>query len=256
MSVNSNIYNNRNPNIKYNIQNLFVNAKIASLLKKGGSVHRTDIFPGVIDTNANLDNMSPRKKKKKIKKHQDGGEIEVVEYNPVVLSLKKLDYPELNSINTKTLDVSSLSFDKFIPPSINNTHVQENYPINPNISLEDLLKQEGVNARVSSGYRKGAMSKNGHKSNHSHLNSDGTPGAYDIVPNDGNFENLRKEIYGNPRIISWLKAKGWGILEETTSDIMKKTGATGKHWHFGPDTAAIDMSKKNGINYAKFGGLL
>nr|DAS31884.1 MAG TPA: hypothetical protein [Bacteriophage sp.] len=67
--------------------------------------------------------MSPRKKKKKIKKHQDGGEIEVVEYNPIVLSLKKLDYPELNNINTKTLDVSGLSFDKFTSPSINNTHV-------------------------------------------------------------------------------------------------------------------------------------
>jgi hypothetical protein len=24
---------------------------------------------------------------------------------------------------------------------------------------------------------------------------------------------------------------------------MRKTGATGKHWHFGPDTAAINMSK-------------
>lgn len=250
------MYNNKNPNIKNNIQKLFTSAKITSILKKGGNVHRTDIFPGVIDTNANLDNMSPRKKKKKIKKHQDGGEIEAVEYDPVVVSLKKLDYPELNSINTKTLDVSGLSFDKFIPPSINNARIQTNMQINPNISLEDLLKQEGVNAKITSGYRKGAVSKNGNKSNHSHLQEDGTAGAYDVVPTDGNFENLRKEIYGNPRIVSWLKAKGWGILEETTPDIMRKTGATGKHWHFGPDTAAIDMSIKNGINYTKFGGLL
>lgn len=256
MSINNIIYNNRNPNIRHNIQNLFVNAKITSILKKGGNIHRTDVFPGVIDTNSNFDNMNPRKKKKKIKKHQDGGSIEAVEYNPIVLSLKKLDYPELNNISTKTLDISRLNFDKFIPPSINNTRVQENYPINPNISLEDLLKQEGVNARISSGYRKGSITKNGHKSNHSHLNSDGTPGAYDVIPNDGNFENLRKQIYGNPRIVSWLKAKGWGILEETTPEVMSKTGATGKHWHFGPDTAAINMSKKNGINYTKLGGIL
>ena len=30
---------------------------------------------------------------------------------------------------------------------------------------------------------------------------------------------------------------------------MKKTGATGKHWHFGPDTLAKKMSENNGITY-------
>ena len=32
---------------------------------------------------------------------------------------------------------------------------------------------------------------------------------------------------------------GWGIIEETTSEVMAKTGATGKHWHFGPDSMGV-----------------
>lgn len=110
-----------------------------------------------------------------------------------------------------------------------------------NVSFSDLLKQEGIHAKITSGYRENAVAANGKPSNHSIVN-----GAYDIVPLDGySFEDLRKEIYSNPRIISWLQNKKWGILEETTPEIKSKTNATGNHWHFGPDPGALKQFNEN-----------
>ena len=108
------------------------------------------------------------------------------------------------------------------------------------ISLPDLLKQEGVDFTITSGYRPNAITKSGHKSNHS---IEG--GAYDIKPTNGKtFEDLKNEIYSNPTIVQWMNDHGWGIIEETTPEVMAKTGATGKHWHFGPDSMGVANFKK------------
>lgn len=108
------------------------------------------------------------------------------------------------------------------------------------ISLPDLLKQEGVDFTVTSSYRPNAVTKSGHKSNHS-IEGD----AYDIKPaNDKSFEDLKEQIYSNPTIIQWMNDHGWGIIEETTPEVMAKTGATGKHWHFGPDSMGVQNFKK------------
>lgn len=108
------------------------------------------------------------------------------------------------------------------------------------ISLPDLLKQEGVNFTITSGYRPNAITKSGHKSNHS---IEG--GAYDIKPTNGKtFEDLKNEIYSNPTIVQWMTDHGWGIIEETTPEVMAKTGATSKHWHFGPDSMGVTNFKK------------
>lgn len=248
-------FKNKNPIITNNLNRFICNI---DFMKSGGDVHRTDIIPGVVDSNSKLDNMKNNyktpKKKKYIKKKQEGGQIEVSEFNPIQISLKKFQYPEINYEDSDDLDLSN--FQLANTPIIINTHVQETSKTDPNLknlSLEQLLKEEGVKAKITSGFRKGAKTSQGKDSNHSHLDDNGHAGAYDIVPTDGNFENLRKEIYGNPRIVQWLKQKGWGILEETSKEVMNKTGATGKHWHFGPDTAAVNMSKQNGIDYAKLG---
>ena len=108
------------------------------------------------------------------------------------------------------------------------------------MSLPDLLKQEGVDFTITSGYRPNAVTKSGHKSNHS---IEG--GAYDIKPTNGKtFEDLKNEIYSNPTIVQWMTDHGWGIIEETTPEVMAKTGATGKHWHFGPDSMGVTNFKK------------
>ena len=226
------------------------------LFKARTDVHRTDIFPGVIDTNSKLDNMKnnykTNKKKKYIKKEQEGGTIDASEYEPIYIFQQQFNYPD---ISRQDYDQFNFTNQLYIP-SIINTRVQKKLSTNPkveNISLEQLLKEEGIQAKISSGYRPNSKTKQGKNSNHSKLDENGQAGAYDIVPLNGDFEDLRQKIYGNPRIVNWLKSKGWGILEETTSNIMHKTGASGKHWHFGPDSAAIKMSEQNGVSYAKSG---
>lgn len=116
------------------------------------------------------------------------------------------------------------------------------------LSFPTLLKQEGINIRVTSELRKGSITKSGHKSNHSYINQWGFSGACDIVPSDGNFDKLRQQIYSNPRIVAWLINHKIGVLEEITPSVMSRTGATGKHFHIGPDSWAIKMSSKY-INY-------
>lgn len=126
---------------------------------------------------------------------------------------------------------------------------EHSYSDDEDVTLPELLKEEGVRFQLTSGYREGARTKQGHKSNHSIPN-----GAYDIKPAQGeSFEDLRKQIYTNKRIRDWMNDHGWGILEETTPAVMKKTGATGKHWHFGPDSAAVQNWKSNLVRYGQNG---
>lgn len=108
------------------------------------------------------------------------------------------------------------------------------------ISLPDLLKQQGIDFTITSGYRPNAVTKSGHKSNHSI-----EEGAYDIKPANGkSFEDLKEQIYSNPTIVQWMNDHGWGIIEETTPEVMAKTGATGKHWHFGSDSMGVQNFKR------------
>ena len=50
-----------------------------------------------------------------------------------------------------------------------------------------------------------------------------------------------------------MNRHNWGIIEETTPEVMSKTGATGKHWHFGPDTMAVQNWRRNLIKYGQNG---
>ena len=115
--------------------------------------------------------------------------------------------------------------------------------IKEDIGFIDLLKEEGIPIRVTSTYRGGNS-----KSYHSKKDEHGNSMAIDIIPIDGDFDKLRNSIYNNPRITNWLRTHNIGILEEITPDVMSKTGATGKHFHVGPDKWAIRMSSMY-INY-------
>lgn len=115
-----------------------------------------------------------------------------------------------------------------------------------NLSLEEILTQEGVHYRITSGYRgkgslRNGLTKQGKRSNHNRLDERGNPMAYDVVPNGVSWKQFKKEIYGNPRIVNYLKLRNWGILDETRKDVAARTGATGSHLHIGADTWAKDM---------------
>ena len=123
-----------------------------------------------------------------------------------------------------------------------------------NVSFEDLIKQENLPIRITSGFRgagslRGGKTAQGRRSNHNRTDAHGHPMAYDIAPTSGHsFDDLRKIMYKNPRVVNWFKQRGWGILEEMqdgkrgfydTEGKFHYTGATGPHFHIGPDTHAV-----------------
>ena len=111
-------------------------------------------------------------------------------------------------------------------------------------SIADVFRDNGMYIRVTSGYRGGSRTKQGNTSYHSQKDKYGNSRAYDIVPLDGDFDKLREQIINSPKVLKWLKRHGFGILDETNPETMKKTGATGKHFHIGPDKIALDNLDK------------
>ena len=137
---------------------------------------------------------------------------------------------------------------------LTNNQVSQNSNL-ANMSFEDLIKTYNLPIQISSGYRgkngfRGGKTKSGKQSNHNKLDEHGHPMAYDIQPlvngkvdkSDSAFANLRKILANNQNVREWFKIRNWGILDETTPQMMAKTGATGKHFHIGPDRAAVRFS--------------
>lgn len=58
-------------------------------------------------------------------------------------------------------------------------------------------------------------------------------GAVDIKPGPGKTFDDLFAVMNTPQMISSLAAGGYDILDETDAATMKKTGATGKHYHVG-----------------------
>ena len=121
-----------------------------------------------------------------------------------------------------------------INPTIDN---KQNSSNNEDISedlktLIDMFNTAGIKFKVTSGFRKNAITKQGKQSHHA------TGNAIDIVPLDGNFETLANAIRNNPEIVDYMKSKGLGILDETTAEMLARTGGTGPHYHIGPDKIA------------------
>ena len=68
--------------------------------------------------------------------------------------------------------------------------------------------------------------------------------AVDIVPLDWDFNKLRQDLINNPNIREYFADNGLGIIDETTKYMMQRTGATGKHFHIGPDVLAVQTWDK------------
>lgn len=137
---------------------------------------------------------------------------------------------------------------------LTNNQVSQNSNL-ANMSFEDLIKTYNLPIQISSGYRgkngfRGGKTKSGKQSNHNKLDEHGHPMAYDIQPlvngkvdkSDSAFANLRNILANNQDVKEWFRMRDWGILDETTPQMMAKTGATGKHFHIGPDRSAVRFS--------------
>lgn len=98
--------------------------------------------------------------------------------------------------------------------------------------IKSILDRYLTDYRITSAYRgnNNKVGKLGGKSAHAHLLDDGSSAALDIVSSDMN--RLRQEL-ANPQLQKELAAAGFGILDETDPVTMKRTGATGAHFHVG-----------------------
>lgn len=120
-------------------------------------------------------------------------------------------------------------------------------------TIEDVFKAAGLthinNKRIIMGnpnLRPQNASYGVINSNHKIKGTDGTANARDISIENGDikdYEELKRQILNNPLIMAGLQAKGWGILNEVTPEILSRTNGTGKHFHLGPDSSAIRTLK-------------
>ena len=103
--------------------------------------------------------------------------------------------------------------------------------------LPKMLRKAGLNIKVTSGYRPaGTVGTAGQRSwHHRH-------GAVDIVP-QGNttFEDIENVLHNNPAIRQYMLSHNFGLIDESgrtpeSKLTMKKTGATGAHFHIGKDS--------------------
>lgn len=100
--------------------------------------------------------------------------------------------------------------------------------------LLDAFADAGISLRITSGTRPGARTKQGKQSWHA------LGRALDITPIEGQtFEDLAKAIRNSPDLVAYMKEHGYGIYDETTPEVLARTGGTGAHWHLGPDRNAI-----------------
>ncbi len=100
----------------------------------------------------------------------------------------------------------------------------------------DALSNAGISFRVTSGVRPGALTAQGRQSHHANGN------AVDIVIDD--YEDAKRKIKASKELQDVFNTNKWGILEETTPDVLARTKGTGPHWHIGLDNIAIENFKR------------
>jgi len=111
-----------------------------------------------------------------------------------------------------------------------------NYNVGNMQKVIDAFSDAGINIRITSGLRSGAMTKSGNQSHHAFGN------ALDITPNFSQgetWESMRKKLKDSKSLQQFMRDHKLGIIDETTPEVMSKTGATGAHWHIGPDQWAL-----------------
>lgn len=87
----------------------------------------------------------------------------------------------------------------------------------------DQLEKHNIKVNVTSRNRPGAKTKQGRTSFHA------TNDAVDITPVGQTFEQLREQIGQIPELLKYMRDNSLGILDETTPEMLAKTGGTGAH---------------------------
>lgn len=101
----------------------------------------------------------------------------------------------------------------------------------------DILADNGIAVRVTSGKRSGSKTEQGKLSWHDQGR------ALDITPVSGttreDFNKLREQILNAPDVIKYMQEHKIGVFDETLDQNLAKTKGTGWHFHIGPDQNAL-----------------
>lgn len=101
--------------------------------------------------------------------------------------------------------------------------------------IEQALIEGGAGGyfKVTSAQRKAnAAGHVGNSSAHTYTLADGSPAALDIVPNGISWDEFFT-IMSTPQMQASLSKYGFDVLNETSAQMMRSTGATGPHLHVG-----------------------
>lgn len=101
------------------------------------------------------------------------------------------------------------------------------------VDLQNLFTKYNLPITITSGYREGATTSNGSRSFHA------TGEAMDIVPTEGHsFQEISDMIRNTPEIANFMRSHQLGVLDETSKEMLARTGGTGAHYHVGRDKIA------------------
>ena len=101
------------------------------------------------------------------------------------------------------------------------------------VDLQNLFTKYNLPITITSGYREGAVTSNGSPSFHA------TGEAMDIIPTEGHtFQEIADIIRNTPEIADFMKSHKLGVLDETSKEMLARTGGTGAHYHVGRDKSA------------------
>lgn len=101
------------------------------------------------------------------------------------------------------------------------------------VDLQNLFTKYNLPITITSGYREGATTSNGKPSRHA------SGEAMDIVPTEGHtFQEIIDMTRNIPEIANFMKSHQIGVIDETTEEMLAKTGGTNPHLHYGKDSTA------------------
>lgn len=136
---------------------------------------------------------------------------------------------------TLITDLNDLAYQRTPTQSSTVSHIFKDSSIDVGNMQEllDKFAEAGISLRITSGYRPGVRTKQGNQSWHSQGYAlDVTPGTNET------WDSLRSKLKNSPDLIKYMQDQGFGIIDETTSEMQSRTGATGAHWHIGKDKLA------------------
>ena len=162
-----------------------------------------------------------------------------IEEQPVQKQPQKPTTPTKPNVPSKTAPADAT---KVVVPKVPKGQViykTQNMDVGNMAELINLMVEEGISFRVTSGKRPGAKAKNGKPSHH------GTGNAIDITPIPGQtWDDLIYQMRRSKRFLDYMRSHKLGILDERSKEMLAQTGGTGAHFHIGPDGAAVANFEK------------